>query len=215
VLTNKIDFNTFSAKVKVDYQTKDASDNATAYIRIQKDSVIWMSLRGALGIEGARVLITRDSVIILNVLKKEMLRRSIDYLTEVAKLPFDFGTLQDLIIGNPVYVDSNITWYQTNANNQLEVKMKGGVFEHLATLDNTDFKILHSTLQDINATPPRTCEISFSDYETSAGVPFATKRVITISERSTLKIDLEYKTYSFNQPVTFPFEVTKDYKEMK
>src|SRR5437762_7991355 len=58
----RIDFTTFSAKVKIDYEGKENSDQATAYIRIQKDSLIWISLTGALGIEGMRVLINQDSV---------------------------------------------------------------------------------------------------------------------------------------------------------
>ena len=51
----RVDFKTFSAKIKVDYQGKESGDqNATAYIRILKDSIIWISLTGALGIEGVR-----------------------------------------------------------------------------------------------------------------------------------------------------------------
>src|SRR6476660_3850832 len=62
VTKNRIDFTTFTAKVKIGYEGKENSDQATAYVRIQKDSLIWISLTGALGIEGIRVLISRDSV---------------------------------------------------------------------------------------------------------------------------------------------------------
>src|SRR5215831_13568722 len=59
---NRIDFTTFTAKVKVDYEGKENNDQATAYVRIQKDSIIWISITGALGIEGIRAYITKDSV---------------------------------------------------------------------------------------------------------------------------------------------------------
>src|SRR6478735_8722694 len=103
----RIEFNTFSGKMKVEYEGKEAGDQATAYVRIQKDSVIWMSLTGALGIEGYRLMINKDSFMLMNKLEKTVQYRSIAYLTEITQVPFDFYSLQDLIIGNPVFIDSN------------------------------------------------------------------------------------------------------------
>src|SRR5215210_372051 len=119
VIKNKIDFTTFNAKVRVAYSGKEGGDEATAYIRLKKDSAMWLSLRGALGIEGFRVLITKDSVKVMNLLKKNVQFRSIGYLQEVTDLPFDFATLQDLVVGNPVFIDSNVISYKVNNNNQL------------------------------------------------------------------------------------------------
>jgi hypothetical protein len=63
---NKIDFNTFSAKIKVDYtNSKGKQPNFIANIRMLKDSIIWVSLSNDIGIEGIRVLISKDSIKIL------------------------------------------------------------------------------------------------------------------------------------------------------
>ncbi|WP_207495679.1 DUF4292 domain-containing protein [Aridibaculum aurantiacum] len=212
VLTNNIDFTTFNAKVRVEYDGKEGGDEATAFIRVRKDSIMWLSLRGALGIEGFRVLITQDSVKVMNLLKKTVQLRSISYLQEMTQLPFDFQTLQDLVVGNPVFIDSNIVSYKVDANNQLNVLMKGRFFKHLLTLDNKNLKVLHSKLDDIDVTRNRTCDITFSNYETSAGVPFSTKRRITVAEQSKLDINLDFKQYTFNQPTTFPFSIPRNYK---
>lgn len=128
VIKNKIDFTTFNAKVRVQYEGKEGGDDATAFIRLKKDSAMWLSLRGALGIEGFRVLITKDSVKVMNLLKKTVQFRSIDYLQEITDLPFDFSTLQDLVIGNPIFIDSNIVSYKVNAANELLVLMSGRFF---------------------------------------------------------------------------------------
>jgi hypothetical protein len=215
VIKNKIDFKTFNAKVRVEYNGKQGGDEATAYVRLEKDKVMWLSLRGALGIEGFRVLVTKDSVKVMNLLKKNVQLRSIEYLQEITQLPFDFVTLQDLVIGNPVFVDSNIASYKTNANNELLVLMVGNLFKHLVTLDNNDFKILHSKLDDVDVVRNRTCDITFSDYEKSAGVPFSTKRKISVAEKSKLDINLDFKQYSFNQPTTFPFVIPRNYSRVK
>jgi hypothetical protein len=212
VLTHKINFTTFSAKVKVDYSGKEGGDEATAFVRMKKDSAVWLSLRGAFGIEGFRVLISKDSVKVMNLLKKTVQLRSINYLQEMTELPFDFKTVQDLIIGNPVFIDSNVVSFKENTNNELLVLMTGNLFKHLVTLDNTDYKILHSKLDDIDVVRNRTCDITFSDYETAAGFPFSTKRRITVAEQSKLDIQLDFKQYNFNDPLTFPFSIPKSYK---
>lgn len=215
VIQNRIDFKTLSAKVRVEYNGKEGGDEATAYIRMEKDNMIWLSLRGALGIEGFRVLITKDSVKVMNLLKKQVQYRTTSYLQEVTQLPFDFTTLQDLIVGNPVFIDSNIVSYKTNPNNELLVLMVGKLFKHLVTLDNNNFKVVHSKLDDIDVERNRTCDISFDNYESSSGIVFSTKRRISVAEKSKLDITLDFKQYSFNQPQTFPFTIPKNYKVVK
>jgi outer membrane lipoprotein-sorting protein len=123
--------------------------------------------------------------------------------------------LQDLIIGNPVFADKNIASYRTNGNNELSILMIGDLFKHLITLDNSNFRIIHSKLDDVDVVRNRTCDISFSDYQTTTGFAFSTKRRISVAEKSKLDINLDFKNYEFNQPVTFPFTVPKNYKIAK
>lgn len=207
----RIDFNTFSAKIKVDYEGKDGGDQATAYVRIQKDSVIWMSLTGALGIEGYRLMISKDSFRLMNKLQKTIQYRSIVYLQEITEIPFDFYALQDVIIGNPVFIDSNIVSYK-NTESELLVLMIGNVFKHLLTLENGDRRITHSKLDDINPIRNRTCDITYDSYENAGDFYFSTKRRISVAEKSKLDINIEFKQYNFNKPQDYPFNIPKNYK---
>src|SRR5688572_15068367 len=64
---NHIDFTSFSAKIEVDYEDAEGKKyDVTAHVRMLKDSVIWISVRAILGIEGLRAYITRDSVKMLD-----------------------------------------------------------------------------------------------------------------------------------------------------
>ncbi len=210
---NKIEYNTFSAKVRVSYSTKDASDDATANIRLLKDNVLWISLTGALGIEGFRIVITKDSITLMDKIKKTVQYRTISYVQELTELPFDFSTMQDVIVGNPVFLDSNVLSYKSNPEtSELLVLTMGNIFKHLVTLDKNDFKLKHSKLDDVDALKSRTCDISLSNYELVNDFYFSTKRVITVSEKSKLDINLEFRQYAFNQPLTFPFNIPKNYK---
>ncbi|MGG2357476.1 DUF4292 domain-containing protein, partial [Salmonella enterica] len=65
--------------------------------------------------EGMQVKVKRDSVFLYKKIGERYVQnRSISYLQEVTQIPFDFSTLQDLIIGNPVFIDSNIVSYKDN-----------------------------------------------------------------------------------------------------
>jgi len=207
-----INFNTFTAKVKIEYEGKENSDQATAYVRMQKDSLIWISITGALGIEGIRVIITKDSVRLMNKLEKTIQYRSIAYLQDLTEVPFDFYNLQDVIIGNPVFVDTaNIVSYQNNGNDLL-VLMIGDIFKNLLTIDDRNLEIVHCKLDDIDSTRNRTADITYGDYESSGAGSFSAKRKITVAEKSKLDINLDFKTYNFNKPQDYPFNIPKSYK---
>jgi len=211
VMGRKIDFNTFNSKIKVDYEGPNESQHLTAYIGIKKDSVILVKLVGPLGIVGLEVKITKDSVLLVNKVDKWVKRKSVNYLQEVSEIPFDFTTLQDILIGNPVFLDSNVVSYQSGAR-YLTVLMIGNLFKHLVTLDKADLKVLHSKLDDIDPQRNRTCDITFGNYERKNGRYFSTYRKIAVAEKSKLDINLDFKQYSFNEPLSYTFEVPKNYK---
>ena len=54
----------------------------------------------------------------MNLLKKNVQLRTISYLQDVTALPFDFKTMQDLVVGNPVFIDSNVVSLITLAQTQ-------------------------------------------------------------------------------------------------
>ncbi len=122
--------------------------------------------------------------------------------------------MQDIIVGNPVFIDSNLLSYKVNSNNELLILMGGSLFKNQVTLSNTDYKVLHSRLDDNDTGRNRTCNITFGGYETGAGFPFSTQRKISVEEQSKFDIDLDFKQYSFNQPVSFPFNIPKNYKRL-
>nr|MCU0323228.1 hypothetical protein [Chitinophagaceae bacterium] len=65
VQQQKVDFSTFYAKIKIDYESVQDSKSFTAYVYMKKDSFIYIRLVGSfLGItkEGVVAKITKDSV---------------------------------------------------------------------------------------------------------------------------------------------------------
>lgn len=213
IMQNRIDFNTFSAKVKVDFEGSDGKkSDFNAFIRLKKDSVMWISIIAALGIEGFRVLITPDSVKVINKLDKIVQLRSVEYLREVSRIPLTFAELQDLIIGNPVYLDSNIVSYKKEALTVSLISI-GELFKHLVTVSNgDDYALQHSKLDDVDAVRARTADITYSGFEMKGNVRFSTIRRITVSEKTKLELRLEFKQWDFNDDLSFPFNMPRNYR---
>jgi hypothetical protein len=210
-----IDFKTFSAKIKVEYEdSKGKQPNVTAYVHILKDSVIWISMYATVfNIEAFRVLITKDSVTLLDKINKQVQFRSLDYLQEVTGIPFDFKTLEDLLVGNPVFMDSSNIVYYKQSGNKVLLATVGKYFKHLLTLSNDSTSTLyHSKLDDVDLTRNRTADLTYDDYENTVGVNFSTYREITVSEKNKLDIGLNFKQYEFNKELSVSFTIPKNYE---
>ena len=209
---NTINYKTFSAKVKVDFEGKDGKKNDfNAFIRLHKDSIMWISINAALGIEAFRVLITPDSVKMLNKIDRVIQLRSLNYLQEVAQIPLTFSELQDLIIGNPIYFDSSIVSYKKEEAGVSVISI-GKLFKHLLTVNPATYAIEHSKLDDVDTERARTADITYGGYERKDNILFSTFRKITVSEKSKLDIELQFKQFNFNEELSFPFTIPKNYK---
>lgn len=208
---NISDYQTFSAKIKVDFEGNDGRRSVNAFVRLKKDSVIWVNITAPLGIDAFRVLITPDSVKMINKLNKTVQLRSVEYLQEVTKIPMKFSDLQNMLIGNPIFLDSNINSYKKDEKS-ISLMSIGALFKHLLTVNKDDYTLQHSKLDDVDAIRARTAYLSYSDYQVKNGVRFSTHRKITVSEKSKLDIELEFKQFDFNVDLNFPFNIPKNYK---
>ncbi len=211
ILAHHIDFKTFSAKIDVDYiDADDKRYNVNVFLRMYKDSIIWIDIHAFLGIEALKAKITQDSVKILDKQNKLYTARSINFLQDVSQLPVDLSTLQDLLVGNAVFLDSNIVSY-SKFDNRVSLLSIGQRFKNLITLNDNGL-VQRSKLDDVNELRNRTGDLTYDDYEDKLGVQFSKTRKITFAEKKKLDLRLEFKQYSFNEDLTFPFAIPKNYK---
>lgn len=213
VQSNRINnFRSMTAKVKVDYKGSDGKKlDFTANVRVQKDSAIWIIVNTIIG-EALRAMVTRDSVKVLYKMDKIVQLRSIEYLQEVTKIPFSYYEMQDLLLGNPIYLDSNIVSYK-NEEKTISLMSVGSLFKHFLTVFRNDYALQHSKLDDVDVIRARTCDITYGDYEAKNGINFSKYRKIVVSEKSKLEIELQFKQFDFiNEQLSFPFPIPKNYK---
>jgi hypothetical protein len=212
IATTKLSFNTMNARVKLDYETVNNSDAFIANISIDRGKAIYITVRGAMGVIGLKAIITKDSVILFYPLKKKVELRPLSYIQEVVKIPFTYNTLEDLIVGNPIFMeDASIVTYKMNSN-KLQVGMAGKLFKNLITLSEDNAKVLHLKLDDIDINQHRTCDITYSNHNAVLQNQFPVNRDIAIASQSRLEIHMEMKDYSFNEPLKYNFVIPKSGK---
>ena len=205
----KLDFKTMNARLKVDYETLLHADSYIVNLSMEKDSQIFITIRGAMGVIGIKALIKKDSVVLIYPLSKKVERRPLSYLQEVVKIPISFTTIQDLIIGNPIFMDSNsIVSYKIN-NQQLQVGLLGRLFKNLIILNEDNTKVLHLKLDDVDIAQHRTCDISYAAHTTIMGYQFPMYRDIAIAAQTRLEIHMEFKDFTFNEPLKYTFSIPR------
>ena len=93
------DYDYFTGKARITFKDNEYDVKAKANVRMRKDSIIWLTF-SAVGIQGARVLMNRDSITILNLMKKEYYVFYYDSLSQKFNFNIDFDAIQSTIMGN-------------------------------------------------------------------------------------------------------------------
>ncbi len=210
---NRIHFTTFSSKIKVQYEdSRGKQPDFNAFIRLYSDSVLWVSISATfLSIEAFKILITKDSIIIVNKLDKMVEYHPFNYIEDITHIPLNFSTLQDLLIGNPIYVGDSVVAYRQTENHIL-IATIDKFFKNLITVSADNKLIERSKLDDLDVSQNRTADITYGDYEKNNGVYFATDREITVAEKTKVNISLSFKQYEFNKELSFHFVIPPNYK---
>ncbi len=94
----EIDFKYLNIKSKVDFSGGGLKQAFPVNIHIRKDSVIWLSI--TMIVEGARAIITQDSVIFLDRLNRNYHKFDFASLSKRFNYPITFDLIQSILIGN-------------------------------------------------------------------------------------------------------------------
>jgi hypothetical protein len=135
----------------------------------------------------------------------------LDYLQEVAEIPVDFETLQNLLIGNPVFYNDSINTYK-QTDDFILITYVGTIFKNLLTLSAESKLLKHIKLDDIDISKNRTADITYDSYDNNKEISFSTYRQIIITEKNKLDIRLNFKQYEFNKELSVSFNIPKNYK---
>ncbi len=209
---NQVSYKTLSARAKMIWNDGEIEQEFTATIRVKKDSLIWMSL-GAMGFEGARMLITPDSVRLINKLTSEYSVRDFSLLQSWILFPVNFKMLQEIIEGKKISIDEKAT-IAGKEDSSTVLYLESDKSLEKFWVDTAYYTIKKILLKDKLLKQDMT--ITFDAYNYSEAKPFSYKRTILINrDASTLKLSMEFTKVNFDEELTYPFEVSEKYKRVE
>ena len=222
-------FDRLNAKMNVEATIDSADNSFTINLRMKKDSIIWMTI-SKLGIEGARVLITKDSVKFLDRLKNRYFKGDYAYISKLLNTELDFEMLQSLLVGNSVEfydddekikpgVDNCQYTLGTIRKYKLRRVMGGKELKESAQsiyMIPETFKIARILFYDFN--PDRSFDARFGDFKApdsdSTKQLFPYKMNYDIKAQKNVTINIDYSKVSLNEDQTFPFKIPANYEQI-
>ena len=178
---------------------------------MRKDSVIWLNAK-KLGVEAARIQITKDSIYIINRLDKNYIISDFKYIEDRYGLPANFETLQALLLGNPVVITMDNKTAETNDLNYV-LKANNDQIENEYWLDGATFLLTEMNFKEQEQ--KRELSVQQSGYEdiTAFGA-FPKDRAILVESRETGKISIaiEFSKIEINTAKSIKFKIPDHYE---
>ncbi len=206
---------TVIAKIKVKYITAKKTQNITAKLRLQKDSVIWISLTAVGGIPVAKILIKPQHVRYYEKMNKTFFNGDFSLLNKWLKTDLNFSKIQNMLFAQPIYsIEAKKFILGISENNyQLKAKKKTDNTRAVYWLYPTNFK-LHK--QAFYKNKKEHLTFIYDGFDASTTNMYPNKmQVIAQSKRETVKINLTYRSLKFDLPLRFPFKIPKNYKPLE
>jgi len=210
MITGQVDAEWMDARAKVNYDDGYMSIGATADIRLRRDSVLWVAVR-KLGFEVGRVLITPDSVYLVDRINNEYLIRDLSYFTDRYNVPADFGVLQAIILGNPFFLMTPDLEASAEAPQYHLFGQRGSMESHY-WIDGKDYRLQRMALNDKGS--ERKVEVSYEDYgQAKEDEKFSYLRNLKLESRETgqMSVGIRFSEVEFNVPKNIRFEIPDRY----
>ncbi len=221
---NTPSFSSLNAKLSVSYQKgKKEPVQFRAQMRLKNDSIIWMSIVPAMGIEAARVVLTTDSVKLLNRMKKNYVLGAYHLLDSLMHTSINFDMLQALLLGNSVsYPMADSSASVDKQRYLLSMKMQIPVRDSLTGnhtltqkiwLDPETFNIkeLYLSESDMHGKELR---VYYDKYQNIDGRIIPLKMQIIINAGQKIIISITYTKIEINVQHRFPFIIPGKYKKL-
>ncbi|MCX6268982.1 MAG: DUF4292 domain-containing protein [Bacteroidetes bacterium] len=219
----------FSAKFSAEYTNKGKENSFNGQIRIRKDSLIWISLTPMLGIEAVRLMISQDSVKMINRLNDTYFVGDYEYVNRFLNTNIDFDLLQAFLLGNDLQfyedgkfrasIDRGEYKLSTGARGKLKKFVRNSqenlkIFIQNIWLDPVSYKITHADVKEIRRDNIK-LESTYEGFEPLEDQLFPRNMTYIILADNTIRVKAEFSKMTINIPLQFPFKIPASYQPVK
>ena len=200
VKANEVPWQWFTAKLNIKPE-EGVVTNLSGQIRMQRDSVIWVSVSAMLGMEALRLKMTPDSVFVLNKLENTYLATSFEELKNRFGTQIAFSQLQNLLLGNCFWILG--TGDKTRTEDERCYRLATG--HNQLWVRKNDFKTARAQVSDNYFQ----LLVTYDPYQTLGSSLLPTKLELALKGMYNFAGQLEYASITLNQPTSFPFKVSQ------
>lgn len=217
VVLNTIDANTnnfsfYQSRAKVNYKDDKQKVELDVNLIMEKDQYIWMSVTAVLGIEVARIMITQDSVKILDRLHRKYIAADFDYIQRMSNVPLKLNNLQNLIVGNTVFNNSVQKSVVDTILGALSVSTLINT-QKQTTFYNTNYKVNRTLIAEQNQS--RQLSITYPTYATFDQNVYPSALNINIRAEKNIECTFELSNFVFTKKRETQFTVPSGYEVVK
>ncbi|MCB0700838.1 MAG: DUF4292 domain-containing protein [Chitinophagaceae bacterium] len=207
-----ISFSTFKGKAKMHYEGMGMNQDFTANFRIANDSVIWIHITAGMGIVNvARMLVTPDSVYMVNYLQKEVTMMDINDINKLLPAPVDYSILQNLILGEVLDKKGTAIDVQ-NMGALYGLQMAHGGIMQKGVFNNSDSTLSVLQMRSSGNNGGINGTIQYGKYAPVVGLLFASERQVNIINNGRrYLLDMNFVSADFNEELNFPFSIPDSY----
>ncbi|APG60838.1 DUF4292 domain-containing protein [Christiangramia salexigens] len=211
--SNETSFKTVSGKLRAVYEDAEKTQSVNLSFRMEKDKAIWMSA-SVLGFPVAKAYITPNSVSYYEKVNQSYFDGDFRLLSDLLGTPLDFQKLQNLLIGQAIYdLRSEEYDFSQSPRGFQFVSNGSGTIKKMFLLDPLSYKA--GAQQLAQEGDNRSVTVTYSDYQKVDGHVFPEGiKIIANEGASSTNIALTYKSISFDEELSFPFEVPSGYEEI-
>jgi len=206
-------FNTFAAKAKATLNMDGTSNNVTLNIRIKRDKEIWVSVTAILAVEVARLVITPDSLMLINKLENVYLKQPFSYIHSFAGNQVNYKMLESLLVGNAIneFLSEKDSLKIDGGNTILSGNLQDLAFKLIL---GPDMKVSQTYLNDQNAAQSLQVNNDTFIQVTGKVIPSQIGMVSMVKDKK-IELNLHYTRIDFDKVQDYPFSISADYKEQK
>ncbi len=207
---NQFEFDNFETKFNVKVKG-DNNIGLKGQMRMQNDSIIWISLSLKVGIEVGRMMITEDSVKFINRSNRTYFSESVESFRSSGIQEFwssgILDLLQNLLVGNDINFKEK--YKATIEDNNYKLTSDKNTF--LVTPKTFKVKRQQATVNGQQAT----VGIDYDNFQEVNGKLLPTKIIVDAGDIFNLNIEIDYSEIKVGEELEFPFNISKKYNKIK
>jgi len=227
---HELKFNEFSAKFTATYTVDRKKTSVSGNIRIAHDSIIWITITPALGLEAVRFMLTPDSIKYLNRLNGTYLVQPFSYINQLINKTLDYDMAQSFLSGNDFSLyDSNSfrasvdnQQYKLNTENRRKIRRyvrraEDDISIPLQSiwLDPESFKVTKVLLKEADR-DSRKFLATYADFKEVDGKSIPSRLDFKVeTDIKKIRIEIIYTKIQIDQQQTYPFRIPESYTEIK